>query len=100
MESLDAMRRDKGLQAGLEALSRHDLLLDPRHTGVNNLSEFLFLMQLGAIQWQQIARFAGVRLRDFRSDFGNPVYASFYYIREIFPVERPLSSFALDDRLT
>ncbi|MFY9826683.1 MAG: LnmK family bifunctional acyltransferase/decarboxylase [Thermoanaerobaculia bacterium] len=100
IDVIDGTRGETGLPAGPEALSRCDLLLDPRHTGVNNLSEFLFLMQLGAIQWQQIARFAGVRLRDFRSDFGNPVYASFYYIRETFPVERPLSSYALDDRLT
>lgn len=97
---MDANHGEMSSPAGREALSRCDLLLDPRHTGVNNLSEFLFLMQLGAIQWQQIARFAGVRLRDFRSNFGNTVYASFYYIRETFPVERPLSSFALDDRLT
>jgi probable biosynthetic protein (TIGR04098 family) len=100
MNAVDATRGETALPAAPEALSRCDLLLDPRHTGVNNLSEFLFLMQLGAIQWQQIARFAGVRLRDFRSDFGNPVYASFYYIREMFSVDRPLSSYALDDRLT
>jgi probable biosynthetic protein (TIGR04098 family) len=100
MDVVEGMRGETGLPVGPEALSRCDLLLDPRHTGVNNLSEFLFLMQLGAIQWQQIARFAGTRLRDFRSDFGNPVYASFYYIRETFPAERPLSFYALDDRLT
>src|SRR6185436_2520935 len=100
MDIVEGTRGKTILLAGAEALSRCELLLDPRHTGVNNLSEFLFLMQLGAIQWQQIARFAGVRLRDFRSDFGNPVYASFYYIRETFPVDRPLSSYAIDDRLT
>jgi probable biosynthetic protein (TIGR04098 family) len=89
-----------GTAAPRVPFSRCDLLLDPRHTGVNNLSEFLFLMQLGALQWEQISRFAGIRMRDFRSGSGDPIYASFYYIRESFSPERPLSSYALDDLLT
>lgn len=76
------------------------LLLDPRHTGANRLCESSLLMQLGALQWQEIARLAGTRLTWLRGASGQPVYASFYYIHERFSRGRPLSSYDLDEVLS
>ena len=77
-----------------------DLLqLDPRHTGANHLSEVALLQHAGALQWRAIARRTGMRMRDLRADGGRPVYASFYYAWMRFPINRPISSHRIDDRL-
>jgi probable biosynthetic protein (TIGR04098 family) len=91
---------EAGAATALVGASRCELLLDPRHTGGNRLCESAFLMQLGALQWQQIARLAGTRLTRLRGAGGEPVYASFYYIHERFSPDRPLSSYDIDEMLT
>jgi probable biosynthetic protein (TIGR04098 family) len=88
------------LSDGTLPASESTLLLEPRHTGVNHLNEFLFLMHMGALQWGEIARRAGRRLRDLHSEDGQPVYASFYYVQERFSPQRPMSSYCIDDLLT
>lgn len=75
------------------------LALDPRHTGANHLSEVALLQHAGALQWQAIARRAGMRLRDLRAEQDRPVYASFYYAGIFCPRHLPLSSHKIDDRL-
>lgn len=80
--------------------TRSELLLGPPHTGLNHLAEFLFLMHVGSLQWSEIARHAGMRLRDLRSEEGRPVYASFYYVCESFSLDHPISAHRIDDLLT
>lgn len=75
------------------------LQLDPRHTGANHLSEVALLQHAGALQWQAIASRAGMRMRELRAEGDRPVYASFYYAWIRFPVDQPISSHRIDDRL-
>lgn len=98
--ALPAGRDGLALQTGAVEARRSLLLLGPRETGVNNLAEFLFLMHVGSLQWREIARSVGKRLRDLRSEDGRPVYASFFYIWERFPVTRSMASHRIDDELT
>lgn len=88
------------LPTGAVEANRSHLLLGPRETGVHNLAEFLFLMHVGSLQWQEIARSVGKRLRDLRSQDDRSVYASFFYIWERFPLTRSMASHRIDDELT
>lgn len=88
------------LPGGRLEAATSELLLGPRQTGVNHLAEFLFLMHVGTLQWEQIARHAGMRLRDLHSGGRRRVYATFYYVWERFSLHRPMAAYRIDDLLS
>src|SRR5438132_11222665 len=78
---------------------RHNLVVGLPHTNMNGLSEVALLMHAGHFQWNGIAEAAGKPLSQLLTREGQPIYATYYYVEEEFPQERPLNTFMLEDSL-
>jgi probable biosynthetic protein (TIGR04098 family) len=73
------------------------LTLGLPHTNRWGLAEHLLLMHAGHIHWTAMAETIGVPLSQLHAKSGAPVYATFYFIEEIFPEHAALDGFRLDD---
>jgi probable biosynthetic protein (TIGR04098 family) len=73
------------------------LTLGLPHTNRWGLAEHLLLMHAGHIHWTAMADTIGVPLSQLHAKSGGPVYATFYFIEELFPEHAPLDAFRLDD---
>jgi probable biosynthetic protein (TIGR04098 family) len=80
-------------------LYQYELVLGMPHTNHRGLAEHLALAHLGHLYWTSIARAIGCPLSALRSRTGSEVYATFYFIEEIFPESALLDTFRLDDAL-
>jgi probable biosynthetic protein (TIGR04098 family) len=77
----------------------YDLVLGHPHTNYAGLSEHLLLAHAGHFEWASIGRAIGRPLSTLRTLAGDEVYATFFYIEERFPDNRPITVFRLDDHL-
>ena len=78
---------------------QYELVLGLPHTNHRGFAEHLALAHLGHLYWTSIARAIGCPLSALRSTTGDEVYATFYFIEEIFPEGALLDTFRLDDPL-
>lgn len=78
---------------------RYELVLGLPHTNHRGFAEHLALAHLGHLYWTSIARAIGCPLSALRSTAADEVYATFYYIEEVFPESALLDTFRLDDPL-
>jgi probable biosynthetic protein (TIGR04098 family) len=81
-------------------MDHYDLVLGLPHTNYQGFAEHLLMMQAGHCQWTSIARAIGTPLSSLRTAGGQEVYATFYFIEEVFPDDAPLISFRLDHRVS
>jgi probable biosynthetic protein (TIGR04098 family) len=81
-------------------MDHYELVLGLPHTNYQGFAEHLLMMQAGHCQWTSIARAIGMPLSSLRTAGGQEVYATFYFIEEVFPDGSPLTSFRLDDRVS
>lgn len=70
------------------------------HTNLNRFSEVQLLVHAGHFQWSSLAAVVGRPLSELETRDGYPIYATFFYVEEEFPRDRPLSAFRLDRDLT
>ena len=75
------------------------LTLGLPHTNRWGLSEHGLMEQAGHLHWSSIAATIGMPLSRLRTASGGEVYATFYFIEEVFPDGSPIDSFRLDDTL-
>jgi probable biosynthetic protein (TIGR04098 family) len=81
-------------------MDRYDLVLGLPHTNHLGLGDHLLLMHAGHFQWTSIARAIGRPLSTLRTLGGDKVYATFYFVDEIFPRSALTDTFDLDDHLS
>jgi probable biosynthetic protein (TIGR04098 family) len=75
------------------------LTLGLPHTNRWGLSEPGLMQHAGHLHWSSIAATIGTPLSRLRTIAGGEVYATFYFIEEVFPDGTPIDSFQLDDTL-
>ena len=68
-------------------------------TGRNNLAEGPLLQQLGNLRWAHISQLSGVPSHSVADVEGNRLYATFFFVEVVFPVNRPMASYAPDDQI-
>lgn len=68
-------------------------------TNYRGLAEPRLLMEACHLYWQALGEAIRRPIAALRNTSGDPVYATIVFIDEQFPPDRPLSMFALDDRL-
>jgi probable biosynthetic protein (TIGR04098 family) len=81
-------------------VDHYELVLGLPHTNYQGFAEHLLMQQAGHCQWTSIARAIGLPLSSLRTAGGHEVYATFYFIEEVFPDDAPLTRFRLDDRVS
>ncbi len=81
-------------------MDHYELLLGHPHTNHLGLAEHLLLMHAGHFYWLSLARAIGRPLSTLRTIGGEEVYASFFFVEEVFPRSAPISTFGLDDQLS
>lgn len=75
------------------------LTLGLPHTNRWGLSEPALMQHAGHLHWSSIAATIGAPLSRLRTSAGGEVYATFYFIEEVFPDHTPIDNFQLDDTL-
>jgi probable biosynthetic protein (TIGR04098 family) len=75
------------------------LTLGLPHTNRWGLSEPSLMKYAGHLHWSAVASTIGTPLSRLRTAQGEEVYATFYFVEEIFPDGSPIDSFQLDDTL-
>ena len=78
---------------------RYPLTIGLPHTNYRGLAEVRLLMEAGNFFWMALGEALGRPVAQLRKAHGAPVYATICYLEEIFPAERALCDFRLDDRL-
>jgi len=78
----------------------YNLTIGLPQTNHRHFAEVKLLMEAGNFFWWTLGEAMGSPVSKLRSDTGEPLYATIYFIEEHFPLERPLHSFTLDDRLS
>ncbi len=77
----------------------YELTIGLPQTNYRHFAEVKLLMEAGNFFWWALGEAMGSPVSKLRSDTGEPLYATIYFIEENFPFERSLPSFTLDDRL-
>ena len=77
----------------------HSLTIGLPQTNYRNLAEARLLMEAGNFFWWSLGHAIGRPVSQLRSPVGDPLYATIFFLEEIYPPERTLSTFRLDDQL-
>jgi probable biosynthetic protein (TIGR04098 family) len=77
----------------------YPLTLGLPHTNRYGFAEPQLLMYAGHFQWNSISSAFGKPMTEITTKEGKPIYATFFYIDESFPRDKPLAGFHLDHEL-
>jgi probable biosynthetic protein (TIGR04098 family) len=75
------------------------LTLGLPHTNRWGLAEDALMKYAGHLHWSSVAATIGTPLSRLRTIDGGEVYATFYFVEEVFPSGAPIESLQLDDAL-
>lgn len=75
------------------------LTLGLPHTNRWGLAEDALMKYAGHLHWSTMAATIGTPLSRLRTISGGEVYATFYFVEDVFPSGAPIDSFQLDDTL-